>query len=90
MIIVAVAWVFVVGLVALVEATSPQGSVLGAVFTLLFWGALPLSIVLYVMRMSTRRRRLRAEAAAQRPLPPDPDRGGHATGAAVAAKREEP
>jgi hypothetical protein len=59
MLIVALAWAFVVVMVALVEVTSPHGSVMGALATLLFWGALPLGIVLYVMGASSRRRRNR-------------------------------
>lgn len=49
MYLVAIAWGFVVVLMALVEATSSQGTVLGAFFTLLLYGVLPLSIVLYVL-----------------------------------------
>lgn len=60
--IIAVAWIFVVVLVALAEATAPQGTVLGALFTLLGWGVLPLSIVLYVLNTPARKRRLRQSA----------------------------
>ena len=54
--IVAVAWIFVVVLVAAAEASAPQGSLLGALVTLLFYGALPLGIVLYLMGGPARRR----------------------------------
>ncbi|MBT9598572.1 MAG: hypothetical protein IV094_21490 [Vitreoscilla sp.] len=64
--IVALAWMFVVLLMTLAEATSPQGSLLGALFTFLLYGALPLSIVLYVMATPARRRRRLAEEAAER------------------------
>lgn len=65
MLIVAIAWIYVVGMAALAEALSPQGSVLGAVFTFLLYGALPLSIVLYLLGTPGRKRALRqAEAAA--------------------------
>ncbi len=85
--IVALAWIFVVVLMAATEATAPQGSLLGAVITLLLYGALPLLIVLYLMGAPMRRRaRLRAEASAR----DDGDGGGHAAGAPVAAEREEP
>jgi predicted membrane channel-forming protein YqfA (hemolysin III family) len=47
--IVALAWMFVVLLMTAAEATSTQGTVLGALFTLLLYGVLPLGIVLYVM-----------------------------------------
>ena len=56
MYIVAIAWAFVVLLMVLAEATSTQGSLLGALFTLLFYGVLPLSVVLYVMGTPARRR----------------------------------
>lgn len=84
--IVAIAWMFVVVLMAAAEASSPQGSWLGAVFTLLLYGLLPLSIVLYLMATPMRRRaRRQAEARSA-----DPDRSGVTAGDAVAPKREEP
>ena len=64
--IVAIAWMFVVLLMTLAEATSPQGSLIGALFTFLLYGALPLSIVLYVMATPARRRRRLATEAAER------------------------
>lgn len=71
MYIVAIAWVFVVVLMAAAEATSTQGTLLGAFFTLLLYGALPLSIVLYVMGTPARKRaRRQAEAAQQAALTP--------------------
>lgn len=74
--IVAVAWIFVVLLMTLAEATSPQGTVLGAFFTLLLYGVLPLSIVLYLMGTPLRRRARRAqEAAALAPPAPRADSG---------------
>jgi hypothetical protein len=61
--IVAIAWLFVVVLMTLAEATSSQGTLLGAFFTLLLYGVLPLGIVLYVMGTPMRRRaRRQAEA----------------------------
>ena len=60
--LVALAWIYVVLMMALAEALSPNGTVLGAIFTFLLYGLLPLSIVLYVMgtpmRRSARRRAL--------------------------------
>lgn len=47
-------------MMAIAEATSPQGTVLGAVFTFLLYGALPLSIVMYLLRTPHRRRMRRA------------------------------
>lgn len=84
MYLVAIAWMFVVVLMAVTEATSPIGSVLGGLVTLLLYGVLPLAIVLYVMATPARRR-----AAARRASALDPDGGGHAAGDAVAPEREE-
>jgi membrane protein implicated in regulation of membrane protease activity len=89
MLLVAIAWLYVVLMIAVVEATSNQGTLLGAVFTFVFWGVLPLSVVLYLMSAPARRRRRRArEAASAEAL--EPDGGGHAAGDAVAPEREEP
>lgn len=62
MYIVAIAWAFVVLLMTLTEATSTQGTILGALFTFFGYGVLPLGIVLYVMGAPMRRRaRLKIE-----------------------------
>ena len=63
---VAIAWMFVVLLMALAEATSTQGTVLGAFFTLLLYGVLPLGLVLYLMGTPMRRRARHAAEAAER------------------------
>lgn len=98
--IVAVAWIFVVVLMALAEATSTQGSLLGAGFTFLLYGVLPLAIVMYLMGTPMRRRARKAHEASEALLDgttaapvsavPDGDRRGHAAGGAVAPVREEP
>ena len=90
MMLVAVAWLYVVVLMAVVEASSSTGTVLGAFFTLLLYGVLPLSIVLYLMATPARRRARRAAEQAANASLPDPDGGSHAAGDAVAAVREEP
>jgi len=91
MYLVAIGWMFVVLCMAAAEAMSPVGSVLGAFFTLVLYGLLPLSVVLYVMGAPERRRRLRAAARADRnTASAQPDGGGHAAGDAVASEREEP
>jgi len=78
---------FVVILMAAAEAMSPVGTLLGAFFTLLLYGIVPLSIVLYLMATPARRRARRAAelmaASAQ------PDGRGHASGDAVAPERKE-
>ena len=91
MYIVAIGWVYVVLMMAVAEATSSQGTVLGAVFTFLLYGVLPLSIVLYLMGTPGRRKaRKAAEAAQATAASADPDGGGHAAGDAVAPERVKP
>jgi hypothetical protein len=67
--IVALGWMFVALLMGLVEATSPDGTLLGAAITLVLYGVLPVGLLLYVMNTPHRRRarrRAEAEAAAAR------------------------
>ena len=92
MYLVAIGWMFVVVLMSAADAMSPVGSVLGATFTLLLYGVLPLSLVLYVMASPARRRARRAaesEAASAHPSA-QPDGSGHAAGDAIAPERKEP
>ena len=77
MYIVPIAWLYVALMMAVAEATSSQGSVLGACITFLLYGVLPIALVLYFMGTPTRRRaRLEREAqeaqayAAQQAAPP--------------------
>lgn len=90
--IVAIAWIFVVLLMTLAEATSTQGTLLGAFFTLLLYGVLPLSIVLYLLGTPARRKaRRRAEAAPwHASAVPQSDTRSKPAGAAIAPERKEP
>lgn len=86
MYLVAIAWMYVVLMMSVTEATAAQGSVLGAIVTFLLYGALPLSIVLYLLRTPARRRaQRRADSASAQP-----DHPGHATRDAIAPERKEP
>lgn len=88
-ILVAIAWIYVVLMVAAAEAMSPDGTLLGAAVTVLLWGVLPLSVVLYILATPARRRarRLREAAGASAHAP---DGSHHPAGDAVAPVREEP
>ena len=57
MYLIAIAWMYVVLMMALAEAFSPQGTVLGAAVTLLLYGVMPLSLLLYILGTPLRRRR---------------------------------
>jgi hypothetical protein len=90
MYLVAIGWLYVVLMMALVEATSSNGSVLGAVFTFVLYGAVPLAIVMYLLGTPARRRAQRAAAAAAANSAAPPHGGDHAAGDAVAPERKEP
>ncbi|ODS68609.1 MAG: hypothetical protein ABS38_06265 [Acidovorax sp. SCN 68-22] len=101
MYLVVIAWLYVVVLMAMAEAANPNGSLLGAAITLLLYGLLPLSIVVYILGTPGRRRKIRARAMQERAAAAgpaaqasaEPDAGGHApgaTGPAVAPVRKEP
>lgn len=95
MILIAIAWIYVVLMVAVVEATGERGTVLGAVFTVLLYGVLPLGIVMYLMLSPARRRSRKATEATEAPGSAggaaglEPDQGGHPAGDPVAAERKE-
>ena len=92
MYLVVIAWLYVVLMMSVAEATGTNGTLLGAIVTFFLYGLLPLSLVVYLMLTPHRRRGLREREAAQeqeqmaaRQLPDEsglPDTGGHATGAA--------
>ncbi len=91
MYLVAIAWIYVVLMMAVTEAISNQGTVLGAVITFLMYGLMPLAIVLYIIGTPGRRRRRRAleASASASAASAAPDGGDHAPGDAVAAERKE-
>jgi hypothetical protein len=60
-----IAWAYVVLMMCLAEATSPQGTLLGAFFTFVLYGVLPISIAVYLMSTPLRRKKARALAEAK-------------------------
>jgi mannose/fructose/N-acetylgalactosamine-specific phosphotransferase system component IID len=66
MYLVLIAWFYVALMMAIAEATSPVGSLLGAIFTFLLYGALPIAVVGYIMGSPARRRAIKAQEAAER------------------------
>ncbi len=96
MLLIVLAWLYVVLMVAVVGATDRDGSVLGGLMTFLFYGLLPVALLGYLF-LSPARRRARRLLEAEAAQPPsddacagDPDRGGHPSGVPVAPVREEP
>ena len=99
MYLVVIAWLYVVLMMSVAEATGSNGTLLGAIVTFFLYGLLPLSLVVYLMLAPQRRRgRLEREAAAAAQLQSEasslPDASGHAAGAAepgsVPAMGKEP
>jgi len=96
MYIVAIAWLYVAAMMAVAEATHSAGTLVGAFFTFVLYGALPVSLVLYLMGTPARKKAIRAREAAelaQRRAAESvaPDGGGEASAAAaVAPVRKEP
>jgi hypothetical protein len=92
MYLVVIAWLYVVLMMSVAEATGTNGTLLGAIVTFFLYGLLPLSLVVYLMLTPHRRRGLREREAAQEQEQMAngqitgesvlPDAGGHATGAA--------
>ena len=85
MYLVAIAWIYVVLMMAVAEATNSNGTVLGAFFTFLLYGLLPLSLVIYLMRTPDRRKARKAQEAAEEAAKVaaliTPDASGHAPAA---------
>ena len=97
MILVLLAWLYVVLMMALSEALAPQGSVVGAVITFVVYGSVPLALLTYLLAATARQRaRLNAAAASSIARPARPgnaeqaDAGGHAAGDPVAPVGKEP
>lgn len=94
MYLVLIAWLYVTVMMAVAEATSPQGTLLGAGSTFVLYGLLPVAIVGYILGTPARKRALRARQQAEATSRLDPDAGGHAPGGAepgaVAPVRKEP
>jgi hypothetical protein len=66
MYLIVIAWLYVTLLMALAEAFSSQGSVLGAIITFLLYGVLPMSLVVYLGGTPLRRREIRKRFKADR------------------------
>ena len=82
MYIIPIAWLYVAVMMSLAEATSSNGTVLGAIITFLLYGLLPIGLILYFIGAPARKRAIRAREAADRaqqatPLKhsPEPDAG---------------
>ena len=103
MYLIVIGWLYVTLLMALAEAFSPQGSVLGAIITFVLYGLLPMGLVVYLMGTPLRRKAIRKSeqlareeyiaAQLQTNSSTQPDASSHPAalpeGAAVPAVRKE-
>jgi hypothetical protein len=101
MYLVPIAWIYVVLMMSVAEATNTTGTVLGAIFTFVIYGLMPVALILYFMGTPGRKRAIRARELAEREaaiaahsaqtqaasLPPDA--GSHAATDAIAPVRKE-
>lgn len=100
MYIVAIGWLYVAVMMAVAEATSTDGTVLGAFFTFVLYGVLPVSLVMYLLATPARKRAIRAReaaeweaqkaAAAAAAASTQPDAGSQPSADAVPPVRKEP
>lgn len=97
MYLIAIAWMYVVLMMSVAEATNANGTVLGAIVTFFLYGLLPLALVVYLMQAPARRKAIKAREAAEIQAAAaeshQPDTGSHAPAAAqdasVAPVRKE-
>ena len=99
MYLVVIAWIYVVLMMAVAEATNTTGTVLGAIVTFFLYGVGPAGLLVYLMGTPSRNRALKKRQTDEReahiaslqattadePPPPSglPDAGSHAASAAT-------
>ena len=91
MYLVIIAWMYVVLMMSVAEATNSAGTVLGAIVTFFLYGVGPAGLLAYLMGTPARKRAIKKReveelAAAARASAPsvDPDAGSHAASGAEA------
>lgn len=87
MYLIVIGWLYVTLLMALAEAFSSQGGVLGAIITFVFYGLLPMALVIYLMGTPMRRKAIRQQEQQARQMASEgsiqpgsavqPDTSGH-------------
>jgi hypothetical protein len=63
MYLIVIAWLYVVLMMSVAEATNSNGTVLGAIITFLMYGVGPAALVAYLMGTPARNRRVRKQQA---------------------------
>lgn len=94
MYLVVIAWLYVALMMAVAEASSPIGTVIGGIFTFVLYGVGPVALVVYLMRAPARRRAIKARekaelAAGAAAASGAPDGGGESAADAIPPVRKE-
>ena len=98
MYLVLIAWLYVTLMMAIAEALSPVGSVLGAIVTFMLYGVLPMTVVGYILNSPARRRARQAREAQEAQALQEaqaqastlsPDAGRESSAASVSPIRKE-
>ena len=99
MYLVPIAWIYVVLMMSVAEATNSNGTVFGAIMTFILYGLMPVGLIFYFMGTPGRKRTIRAREAAERAAAvaahaqaasPPPDAGSQAAADPVTPVRKEP
>jgi hypothetical protein len=85
MYLIVIAWTYVTLMMAVAEATSPQGTVLGAIITFALYGLLPMGILVYILGTPSRKRKIKAREAAEQAAYDAEHAAAHASAAPVAS-----
>ena len=65
MYLIVITWTYVTLMMAVAEATSPMGTLLGALVTFALYGLLPMGILVYILGTPSRKRAIKARDAAE-------------------------
>ena len=94
MYLIVIAWLYVALMMAVVEAASTMGTLTGALFTFVLYGAAPVALVVYLMDTPRRKKAIKAREAAElarrrAAASSKPDAGGEPAADTVAPVRKE-
>ena len=65
MYLIVIAWLYVVLMMSVAEATNTTGTLLGAIVTFVLYGLLPMGIVVYILGTPARKRKIKAQEQAE-------------------------
>jgi hypothetical protein len=66
MYLIPIAWIYVAVMMSVAEATSSNGTVIGAVFTFVIYGLMPVALLTYIMGTPGRKRKIKAREMLER------------------------